>query len=232
MIMYQNRKIGLIYLSGGQGLRFGGSTPKQYLQLKEKPLALHAFHVFQAAEEIDDFVVVCAPEFQKMFLDVACRPILFAQPGLRRQDSVEKGFKQLSSHVDLVAIHDSARPFSTTKMLLNVLDAADRFGAAAVGMPIKYTLKDCDENGMVLQTPERSRFREIQTPQALRYEILKEGLVKSGQDQITVTDDTSLAELVGSTVKIVEGSYHNIKITTPEDMLIAEQFEAVNHVHL
>lgn len=217
------RRVGLILLAGGQGSRFGGDTPKQYLLLKGKPLALHSFHLFQGCEEISEIVVVCAKEFEALFLEHATRPIVFAEPGERRQDSVANGFQELSKEIELVCIHDAARPYPTKQMFIDVLCAAETHGAAAVGMPVKYTIKDCDGEGLVMETPDRARFWEIQTPQALRQPILLEGLVKAREEEVAVTDDTSLAELVGSKVKIVKGSYRNIKVTTPEDLLIAEQ---------
>lgn len=222
------RNVGLILLAGGQGVRFGGAVPKQYMMLKGKPLAVHAFHLFQECFEIAEIVVVCAEDYRQLFLEEATRPVKFALPGSRRQDSVENGFKALSDTVELVCIHDAARPFPTKQMVSDVLDAAEIHGASAVGMPIKYTLKDCDGQGIVVETPDRSRFWEIQTPQALRCPILKEGLAVARQEGVTVTDDTSLAELVGSKVKVVNGSYRNIKVTTPDDLAIAEQL----HVHL
>ncbi len=220
--MFQKEKVGFIFLAGGQGLRFGGATPKQYQHLQGRPLALYAFHTFQQCSEIDEFVVVCAEEFQPLFLSEASRDIKFSSPGNRRQDSVENGFKALTKDVEIISIHDSARPFSTILMLKQVLEAAQIHGASAVGMPIKNTLKECNENGIVVQTLNRSRCWEIQTPQALRYSVLKNGLEIAGNEGLMVTDDTTLAELNGTPVKIVEGSYSNIKITTPEDLIAAE----------
>lgn len=216
--MYQNQKIGFILLSGGQGLRFGGSTPKQYQLLEGKPLALHSLNTFQKCVEIDEFVVVCAEQYQSLFTDDALRNLLFASPGIRRQDSVENGLKALSEDVEIVCIHDAARPFSTSAMLIDILEASCLYGASAVGMPVKSTLKECDENGFVIETLNRSKVWEIQTPQAVKRELLERGLIIASEEDFTATDDTSLAELCGASVKIVQGSYANIKVTTPEDM--------------
>lgn len=226
------RKIGLIYLAGGKGLRFGTDIPKQYLQLDGKPLALHAFESFQQCSEIEEFVVICEPEFRALFSKNALRPIVFALPGKRRQDSVENGFRVLSSDVGIVAVHDAVRPFSTGKMIMDVANAAETYGAATTGMPVKFTLKECDPDGFAVHTPDRSRYWEIQTPQAVRYEILEKGFHKAMEEGLTVTDDTSLAELIGAKVKVVQGAYNNIKVTTPEDLVIAEQMRAAADVYL
>lgn len=216
--MYQNQKVGFILLSGGQGLRFGSTTPKQYLLLEGKPLALHSLKTFERCVEIDEFVVVCAEEFQSLFTQEASRSLQFAPPGQRRQDSVENGLKVLSEDIEIICIHDAARPFATSAMLTDVLEAASMYGASAVGMPVKSTLKECDENGIVIETLNRSKVWEVQTPQVLARELLEKGLEIAIEEEFTATDDTSLAELCGAAVKIVRGSYANIKITTPEDL--------------
>lgn len=216
-------KCALILLAGGQGSRFGGDLPKQYTCLKGKPLVLHALEVFLECDQISEIVVVCGNEYRTVFAGLSQRSIKFASPGLRRQDSVENGFKEVSADADFICIHDGARPYPTKQMVADVLEAAQAHGAAAVGMPVKFTLKDCDGEGMVMSTPDRSRFWEIQTPQALRRDLLTDGLALATKAGLTVTDDTSLAELVGAKVKIVPGSYGNIKVTTREDLSIAEQ---------
>ena len=216
-------KCALILLAGGHGSRFGGDIPKQYTLLKGKPLVLHAFELLQQCEQVEQIVVVCEEVYRPLFAAVATKPIQFAAPGQRRQDSVSNGFKEVSSDCKLVCIHDGARPFPTEQMVIDVLEAASIHGAAAVGMPVKFTLKDCEADGMVMNTPDRSRFWEIQTPQALLRDLLANGLALAEKAGITVTDDTSLAELVGGKAQIVRGSYRNIKVTTPEDFVIAEQ---------
>lgn len=216
------KKIGLILLSGGLGTRFGGDYPKQYLQLNNKPIAVFALERLLKEDHYAQVVVVCEEQYQDLFLQYIESPLSFASPGKRRQDSVANGFSELTADIDVVCIHDGARPFPTAKMVNDVVNAAVSYGAAAVGVPIKYTLKECDEEGIVVNTPDRTLYYEIQTPQAVQKDLLKNGLESAHSHQLTVTDDTSLAELVGGKVKIVPGHHENIKITTVDDWIVAQ----------
>ena len=141
----------------------------------------------------------------------------FALPGERRQDSVWNGLQKLESSAN-VCIHDSARPLITSQLVRNVVDEANKWGAAVCGVRSKSTIKICDAKQKVLQTPERSSLWEIQTPQVARLDLLKEGFEYVNRHQLTVTDDASLIEAIYKPVKVVEGSYKNIKVTTPGDL--------------
>ena len=211
----------VVLLSGGIGLRIGGATPKQYLPLNHKPIALHSFELFLSIEEVQEVVVVCHQEYETLFLTAAKdkRAILsFAQPGARRQDSLFNGIQRLDNN-PLVCIHDAARPFIEVKDIRNVVEAANIWNAAALGTRSKSTIKVCDTTQMVIETPCRDQLWEAQTPQVIRHQLLKEGFSYINQHQLTVTDDVSLVEYIGKPVKIIEGSYNNTKITTPEDLL-------------
>lgn len=217
------KMMSVILLAGGKGVRIGGSIPKQFRLLGDKPLALHSFDVFFSLPEVREIVIVCEEAFQCLFKRKEGNiDILFASPGIRRQDSVYQGLQQVSSHTKYICIHDSARPFPSHDMIQRALKAAEEVGAAAVGMPLKYTIKECEKDGSVKSTPKRERFWEIQTPQIIQSHLLKQGFEKAIKEDITVTDDLSLVELLSHPVKLVEGSYKNIKVTTPEDFLIAK----------
>jgi len=146
--------------------------------------------------------------------------VSFALPGNRRQDSVYHGLQATSYH--LICIHDAARPFIDKALVLRALEAGSQCGAAAVGLPLKFTIKEIDSAHFVQQTPDRSKMWEIQTPQVLHREILAKGFEHAYQHQLTVTDDVSLAELIQKPVKLVEGSPLNIKVTVPTDLPIAQ----------
>lgn len=221
-------KASAILVAGGVGSRMKAEIPKQYLPLKNKAIALYSFELFCSMSEISEIIVVCDTSFRSLFQHSfekrnEHQRLAFAEPGQRRQDSVYHGLQAISPSSSLVCIHDSARPLINRKIVLNALEAADLHGAAAVGMPIKFTIKECSQNQMVLRTPDRSSFWEIQTPQVIRLPLLKEGFVNALRHNLTVTDDAALVELIHHPVKMVEGSYANLKITTPEDLIIAEQ---------
>lgn len=212
-----SKDVAVILLAGGTGSRFGGDTPKQFLPLGGRPLITHSFEQLSKLQDLAELVVVCDPQYRCHFPEGT----RFALPGERRQDSVYHGLLALKSDADYVCIHDGARPFVSDEMIGNVLDAARAHGAAAAGMPVKYTVKQHGGDHFVVDTPDRSRLWEIQTPQIMRRDWLQEGFQMAIGRGITATDDTSLIELAGHPVKLVEGSYSNIKVTTREDMAFA-----------
>ncbi len=215
----------VVFLAGGKGSRMGSTIPKQYMKIRNKVLALYSFELFLQMPQVQELVVVCEKEYQCFFEEFAYqfhRNLRFAQPGQRRQDSVYNGISLLQENL-LVCIHDGARPFIDTDLILRAVQAANIYDSSAVGIQVRSTIKVCNENQEVLQTLNRNHLWEIQTPQVIRLELLREGFTKANQQQITVTDDVSLVELLGKKTKIVEGSCNNIKITMPEDILIAEK---------
>jgi 2-C-methyl-D-erythritol 4-phosphate cytidylyltransferase len=210
----------MILAAGGVGSRMGASIPKQYLFLSDKPIALHSFELFCQMEEFDEIIVVCEPQFRSLF-SYADKPIFFADPGKRRQDSIFSGFCAASKRASIVCTHDSARPFVEKKEILALLDQALEFGAATLGAPVLSTIKKCRSNRIAEATLDRSSLWEIQTPQALRYDLMKRGFGLAADRNIDVTDDTSLAELIGAPVVVVPSPHSNFKITTPTDMAVA-----------
>lgn len=221
--MTTQSKTGAILLAGGIGTRMQTATPKQYIQLKEKPIALYSFELFMAMPEISEIVVVCDPQRRSLFSADGSKNVAFASPGPRRQDSVYNGLQALGRDIGIVCVHDSVRPMIDAAMVRRVLQAAETHGAATAGMPIKFTVKQTNEQGFVLHTPDRSAIWEIQTPQAIKRSLIAKGFETALEQGLTVTDDVSLAELLGHPVKIVEGSNSNVKITTPEDLVLVDR---------
>lgn len=214
----------VIFLAGGRGTRMGSATPKQYLPVHGKPLALYSFEVFVSLTEIQDMIVVCEPEYESLFRNSPKAKDLnvqFARPGKRRQDSVWNGIQLLENN-PLVCIHDSARPLIEPSIVRRVVQTADSWDAAVVGVRVRSTIKICDGAQVVIDTPDRASLWEMQTPQVIRLDLLQEGFIYTQNHQLTVTDDVSLVELLGKPVKVVEGSYSNIKVTTPEDLVFVE----------
>ncbi len=210
-----------ILLAGGRGLRMGGPIPKQYLLLEGTPIAHYSFKIFEEAESIEAIVVVAEENYHPLFTSKNKR-VKFALPGVRRQDSLASGMRMLDPETQFACIHDAARPFLSTDLLELVLKEAFERGASALALPAKATIKEVDEDQMVIKTLDRSRLWELQTPQVAKKEWLKEGLERAFKEGITATDDLALIELLGHPVKLVKGSERNLKITTAEDLMIAK----------
>lgn len=215
--------ITVILLAGGKGLRMGGPIPKQYLPLNGKPIARHSYDIFNSMTAIDEIVVVCEPEFRDLFLLPDSKRTRFALPGERRQDSVYNGLQAASPEARFICVHDSARPLIDEELCLRVIDAAKTVGASTAAMPLKFTIKEASSDQMVTQTPDRTKFWEIQTPQVVRRDWMEAGFQHVLSNKLDVTDDVSLVELIGHPAKLVHGSYKNIKVTTGEDLIFAEK---------
>ncbi len=223
----------VIFLAGGVGARMGTSIPKQYVKICQKPLALYSFEVLMALPEVQDFIVVCDPAYHALFQDSAKSRKLslrFALPGRRRQDSVFNA-AQLLEHDPLVCLHDAVRPLIEETMIRRVVETADHWEAAALGVKARSTIRICDGAQVVVASPDRASLWEVQTPQVIRLSLLNEGLAYAQEHRLTVPDDVSLVDALGQPVKIVEGSYANIKVTTPEELAIVEYF-IEKHVYL
>lgn len=210
----------VILAAGGTGSRMQSEVPKQYLKIKNKPLALYSFEIFDSLPEVDTIVVVCDPTYHSLFVSKQ-KKVLFAEPGKRRQDSVFNGIQLLKGD-PLVCVHDAARPLIQTSVIRRTAEEAAKWGAAVVGVRVKGTIKICDSDQLIVSTPDRKQLWEMQTPQIIRLSLLKEGYAQANALHLSVTDDVSLVERLEHSVKVVEGSYTNIKVTTPEDLVIVE----------
>jgi 2-C-methyl-D-erythritol 4-phosphate cytidylyltransferase len=209
-------KISCILLAGGKGTRMGHQIPKQFLSLLDRPLIDYSIEKLQ---HLDEVVIVCDPSWRHLLP----QSFTFADPGPRRQDSVFSGLSSLKSEPDIVLIHDGARPLFSDATLNAVIDAAREFGASAPALPLSFTLKQATKERFVKKTLKRENLYEIQTPQAVRFSLLMEGYKKVHRENLEVTDDVSIVELLGHPVKLVLGNRENLKITTPIDLVVAEQ---------
>ncbi len=206
----------VILLAGGVGKRMGGETPKQFLVIEGKPVACHSFDLFR--EMGLPVVVVAHPDMRPLF-DKSAR---FAMPGKERQDSVWNGLQELPSECDLILVHDAARPCVRRDRIEAVLAAAEEDGAAVLGRPSTNTVKEV-ENGRVVRTLDRARLWEVSTPQVLKKEWLRSGLLQARQQNLILTDDVSAAELLGHPTRMVEDHPSNRKLTVLQDLpLISE----------
>ncbi|MES2199877.1 MAG: 2-C-methyl-D-erythritol 4-phosphate cytidylyltransferase [Chlamydiota bacterium] len=214
--------ISAILLSGGHGSRMGKTIPKQYLPLNDKPIILHALEALLLFPLWSEVVIVCDPIYQSLFLSYDKIPLVFASPGKTRQDSLFSGFDALSTSPKWICIHDGARPLLRRRELFDVINAGKTYGAATLATPVIATIKESDERLFVKKTLDRNKLWNIQTPQVLTSDLLQEGRKYISENSLSITDDVSLAELLEHPVKLVPGSESNIKITTIEDLHLAQ----------
>jgi 2-C-methyl-D-erythritol 4-phosphate cytidylyltransferase len=220
--------------AAGMGKRMGASINKQYLQLDGLPIVGRTISVFEQSSLIEAIYLVI-PEAEIPY----CREHVVAACGFRkiaeivaggreRQNSVMNGLRAMRHHLaddDVVVIHDGVRPLITTDLLLESIDVASSNDGALVAVPAKDTIKVVS-GGIVINTPDRESLWQAQTPQSFRFGIIYAAHMAAERDGFIGTDDASLVERCGGTVRIVRGDYRNIKITTPEDLVLAESFLA------
>ncbi|RAL23306.1 2-C-methyl-D-erythritol 4-phosphate cytidylyltransferase [Thermoflavimicrobium daqui] len=200
-------------------------TSKQFLMLENKPILIHTLLVFESHPDIDEIVVVTQAkeleETQKWIRQYQLSKVTYVlQGGKERQDSVYEGLQMMKA--DLVLVHDAVRPFVSHDAIDRILEAVKMHGAAILAVPVKDTIKQVDQAGIVEMTPDRNRLWAVQTPQAFRYQLLWEAHKQAKEQQILATDDSMLVEELGIDVRVVMGEYTNLKLTTPEDLFLAE----------
>lgn len=220
-----------IVLAAGKGTRMNSKIQKQFLEVEGKPVIYYSLKCFQESPLIRDIILVageeslsyCKEEIVKRFGFSKVKKVTAG--GKERYDSVYAGLCACDN-TDYVLIHDGARPFVTEEILERTCFAVKETGACVVGMPAKDTIKISDRNKMVESTPAREKVWLVQTPQAFRYSLIKESYESIRcKDMSGITDDAMIVEQEsGVKVALVHGSYENLKITTPEDLIIAEAF--------
>lgn len=206
-----------ILLSDGIGAQLDSDTPKQYLPLAGKPIAMHCFRTLLQSPLISQIIVVCEKKYNSLFPKALC-----IGPEERRQDSIEKAVNYLGNEAKMVLIHDAICPLLTEEEIEALIEVGRTWGAAALATPLKGKIKQANDEHFVTHTLDPSCLYEIQTPEIFSADILIRGLKQAREKQITTNDDISLAELLGYPVKLVMGSCENIKIETPEDLFFAE----------
>ena len=221
----QIKKTLAIIPSAGLGKRMG-TRRKNYLGLLGRPILAHTLCAFEACPVIDSVVVVVSPDDIDRCADEVVAPYGFKKVlrivagGAERQDSVANGLVHAEGF-SIVAVHDGARPLVTPGIIESVVNAASITGAAITAVPVKDTIKEAT-GGLVTRTVDRASLVSVHTPQAFRTELLIEALARARRDGFTGTDESSLVERLGEPVTVVRGSYENIKITTQEDLALAE----------
>ncbi|PKM79662.1 MAG: 2-C-methyl-D-erythritol 4-phosphate cytidylyltransferase [Firmicutes bacterium HGW-Firmicutes-14] len=221
-------KITAVIPAAGQGRRMKSYLNKQFLLLKGMPIIVHTLRVFQAATVIDEIILVCGEGedgyYRKEILHnfEINKPTRVLTGGRERQDSVFRGLCGVSGDSGYVMVHDGARPLVTVEMISRLVDEVKQCKAVVAGVPVKDTIKRTDAGGIITETLQRERLWSIQTPQVFARDLLTRAHEQARAVDFYGTDDAALVERMGVPVKVVPGSYDNIKITTPEDILIAE----------
>ncbi|MFZ4619520.1 MAG: 2-C-methyl-D-erythritol 4-phosphate cytidylyltransferase [Bacteroidota bacterium] len=219
--------VSVIIPAAGFGERMGAAIGKQFLLLKGKPILVHTLERFEQCAAIDEIIVATQrasfPVIEEMrnkySLSKLRAPI---EGGERRQDSIANALKYVDSSAEIIAVHDAVRPFVHLKEITQSIETARYFGASIVAVRAKDTMKLASTDGRVEKTLNRSSLWSVQTPQTFQRKILSDAYEFAAKNDITATDDSYLVERIGISPIIVEGSYENIKLTTPDDLLLAE----------
>ena len=218
--------IGVIIAGAGQSKRLGHN--KVLMELGGKPVLLHSLEKFLRLDSLSELIIVVRPQDEEEIKNILSRAginyqmIKILYGGKERQDSVYRGLKALTSS-DVVVVHDGARPFVSYELIVKLIKEIEINPAVIPALPVKETVKVV-KDGYVESTPKRELLWSVQTPQVFRYDVLLEAYEKAYQDRFYGTDDSSLVERLGYRVKVIEGEYTNLKITTREDLLLARRY--------
>lgn len=208
-----------IIVAGGKGKRMG--KPKQFLKIAGKPMLAWTVEAYERAKEIDGIILVVAKEQLKLARALRYSKIIeVVEGGRERTDSVRNGLRELPLSSEIVAIHDGARPMITPAIIDRSIKLAEKVGAVVVGVPVKDTIKEIRTLDLGPRTLDRAKLWQAQTPQVFGAKLIR--LAYKGRVGGWVTDDAMLVEKLGKPVKMMLGDYGNIKVTTPEDLLLAE----------
>jgi len=226
--MAKGGKVVAVVPAGGAGKRMGSDTPKQFLMLGGVPMLLHSLRALERAPDVAEVVlVVPKPEQGRVLTEVVERyglkKVLKVVPGgATRQESVHHGLSEVGEDAEIVVVHDAVRAFVTEDLIERSIEAARGHGGAVVAVLMKDTPKQVGPDGLVQKTLNRAELWLAQTPQTFRRALIMEAYRKAEVDHVHGTDDAALVERLGHRVAVVEGSWENIKITTPEDLILAE----------
>lgn len=225
--MYEDKYISVIIAAAGMSNRMGSKMNKQFLAVGGKPILAHTIEKFESSRLIDEIIIVSKEEEIEYCRKEIVRKYKFnkvtniIRGGQERQDSVYNGILALNEKADIVLIHDGARPFVKKENIEDGIKATIEHGACVIGVPVKDTIKVVEKEN-INHTPPRVNLWAAQTPQCFYKELIIKAYEKARGDGYLGTDDSSLVERLGHDVKMVMGSYENIKITTPEDLVLAE----------
>ncbi len=221
-------RIAAIIVAAGSGERMGLEISKPFLQLGKKPILVHTLEKFHRSPEVDEIIIVVKAAELEMTRKIVsefslAKVVGITEGGQRRQDSVYEGLQKLvGRRVDYVLVHDGVRPLVPVEKIHELIVACKEYKAAILAVPPKDTTKQSNTLPFVQGTLDRTRLWAVQTPQAFAIDLLTKAYERAFKENFNATDDASLVERLGVKVRIIEGSYENIKITTPEDLELAE----------
>jgi len=226
--------VSAVIAAGGKGRRMNSSISKQFLNIKGRPILYYTLKKFERIDKIKSIILVVGADDidftrEEIVKRYKFKKIKIVQGGKERQDSVYNGLRELSPQTDIVVIHDGVRPFVPVTIIEKSIAAAAKYKAVGVAVPVKDTIKVVDINNTIITTPDRKTLWAMQTPQSFTYDVIMRAYEKAMDDDFYGTDDTVLVERLGLPVKIIEGAYENIKITTPEDIIFAEAFISLGY---
>ena len=232
-------KVAAIVAAAGLGVRMQRDTPKTYLQLAGKPILIHTLEVFERVSEVHEVLVVVHPEDLEFCQEEVIDPyplkkVLRLVPGGKeRQDSVYNALKVLwkkEDELDVVLVHDGVRPLVSPAQVRQVVTAARRYGGAILGVPCQDTLKRVNSRKEIIATVDRQELWQVQTPQAFRAALLWRAYQQAMEKGFYATDEAALVEALGDTVVVVPSSPLNLKITTPDDLKMAEAILSLRRI--
>jgi 2-C-methyl-D-erythritol 4-phosphate cytidylyltransferase len=217
----------VIIPAAGAGERMGAAVNKQFLSLQGKPIIVHTLERFQMCGAINEIIIAVQPSSRQQVESLIgefhlSKVTKIVEGGKRRQDSVSNALSQLHPRAEIVIVHDAVRPFIQQHVIIGSIEKAKEYSAAVVAVHIKDTVKVGNDEGRFERTLDRSALWSAQTPQTFRKQVLIDAYEKANRERIEATDDASLVELLNIRPAIVEGSFDNIKITTPDDLDFAD----------
>jgi 2-C-methyl-D-erythritol 4-phosphate cytidylyltransferase len=226
--MYKDYHVSVIIAAAGMSNRMGSKINKQFIAIDHKPILAHTIEKFEECLYIDDIIVVCKEEEVEYCRKEIVRKYGFKKVtsiirgGKERQDSIYNALLALNKNTHIVLTHDGARPFVKVESIENGIKGVIDHGACVIGVPVTDTIKVVGNSNEVDYTPKRSLLWAAQTPQCFWSHLLKDAYEKAIEEDFLCTDDSSLVERINHPIKMIMGSYDNIKITTPEDLIFAE----------
>lgn len=221
--------VSVIIAAAGNSTRYGTGKSKQFLLLEGVPVLIKSVQAFEQIDEVKEIIITARKQdfdviesFLRQYNIKKVKCVV--EGGATRQDSISAAVKKVSEETEIIAIHDGARPLVSKETIIGVIEKAAEKGAGACAVPVKDTIKIIDSSGKIVTTPDRAALRAVQTPQVFNFFLYKEAIGKAVTEGKQYTDDCQLIESIGHPVYLTDGDYENIKITTPDDLMVAEKF--------